>query len=219
MADDTVDPPRLTAEQYRERAKLVRQTAAATTSRLRRQGLLDTARLYRRTRRHCRQQRTGEIIWIAFARSADAICRPGSGGVARYSDPICSTKKRAPAYQAQEAVHAQTELSLRASRARPRKDSEEGREAATAAGTRGRTPPTRLHNPIRRIEPLSRRAQFGPCALITDCLCRPSALFLEAERRLLALSPRHPLPIRFVAPNQRGKPLTVACRARPAALR
>jgi hypothetical protein len=36
----------LTAEQYRERAKLVRQTAAATTSRLRRQGLLDTARLY-----------------------------------------------------------------------------------------------------------------------------------------------------------------------------
>lgn len=38
--------PRLTAEQYRERAKLARQTAAATTSRLRRQGLLDTARLY-----------------------------------------------------------------------------------------------------------------------------------------------------------------------------
>jgi hypothetical protein len=46
MADDTADPPRLTAEQYREQAKLVRQTAAATTSRLRRQGLLDTARLY-----------------------------------------------------------------------------------------------------------------------------------------------------------------------------
>jgi hypothetical protein len=46
MADDTADAPQLTAEQYRERAKLVRQTAAATTSRLRRQGLLDAARLY-----------------------------------------------------------------------------------------------------------------------------------------------------------------------------
>jgi hypothetical protein len=46
MADDTADAPQLTAEQYRERAKLIRQTAAATTSRLRRQGLLDTARRY-----------------------------------------------------------------------------------------------------------------------------------------------------------------------------
>jgi RNA:NAD 2'-phosphotransferase (TPT1/KptA family) len=46
MADDIIDAPQLTAEQYRERAKLVRQTAAATTSRLRRQGLLDTARRY-----------------------------------------------------------------------------------------------------------------------------------------------------------------------------
>jgi hypothetical protein len=46
MADDTADAPRLIAEQYRERAKLVRQTAGATTSRLRRQGLLDAARLY-----------------------------------------------------------------------------------------------------------------------------------------------------------------------------
>ena len=46
MADDAADAPRLTAEQYRDRAKLVRQTAGAMTSRLRRQGLLDTARLY-----------------------------------------------------------------------------------------------------------------------------------------------------------------------------
>ena len=46
MADDTANAPRLTAEQYRELAKLIRQTAAATTSRLRVQGLLDTARLY-----------------------------------------------------------------------------------------------------------------------------------------------------------------------------
>ena len=45
MADDTADAPRLTTEQYRELAKLIRQTAA-TTSRSRVQGLVDTARLY-----------------------------------------------------------------------------------------------------------------------------------------------------------------------------
>jgi hypothetical protein len=46
MADNTADAPRLTAEQYRKRAKLERNIAAAMGSRLRRQELLSIARQY-----------------------------------------------------------------------------------------------------------------------------------------------------------------------------
>jgi hypothetical protein len=45
MADDR-DPNNLTAEQYRERAKLVRYTAEAVRSALLRQDLLDVAAEY-----------------------------------------------------------------------------------------------------------------------------------------------------------------------------
>jgi hypothetical protein len=44
--DDDRDPTHLTAEQYRERAKLVRYTAEAVRSALLRQDLLDVAAEY-----------------------------------------------------------------------------------------------------------------------------------------------------------------------------